>query len=247
MVSSIANSLRLRVGHRRQTARHRPVERVARSEDQAHGRTHPGEPDADQRARAGAIGPRRLCQFARPDGQRWDAPLHADSFRRKRTGRDCSRAGFRPNSFAATIVVNQLARAQTNYSGVVADRTARDRYRDDDIDRRRRCQDDHHRRREQQPRRPCNAINASGAGVTASIIADEGGHRLILKGPTGDTGAFTLSADAGADPGLSGLCNGRRHDVRAEVLPTPSLRSTVSRSAAQQHRSTTLSPVCHSR
>src|SRR3546814_4172945 len=52
------------------------------------------------------------------------------------------------------------------------------------------------------------AINASGAGVTASIIADEGGHRLILKGPTGEAGAFTLTADAGADPGLSTFATG---------------------------------------
>lgn len=53
-----------------------------------------------------------------------------------------------------------------------------------------------------------NAINASGAGVTASIIADDGGHRLILKGPTGAASAFTLTADAGADPGLSAFGTG---------------------------------------
>src|SRR5687768_7210831 len=35
-----------------------------------------------------------------------------------------SRAGLSADSFAATVVVNQLARAQTNYSGVVSDRTA---------------------------------------------------------------------------------------------------------------------------
>lgn len=47
------------------------------------------------------------------------------------------------------------------------------------------------------------AINASGAGVTASIISDQGGSRLILKGATGADNAFTLTADSGADPGLS--------------------------------------------
>src|SRR3546814_17286045 len=52
------------------------------------------------------------------------------------------------------------------------------------------------------------AINASGAGVTASIIADEGGHRLLLKGPTGEAGAFTLTADAGPDPALSAFPTG---------------------------------------
>ncbi|SEH16350.1 flagellar hook-associated protein 2 [Sphingopyxis sp. YR583] len=114
-----------------------------------------------------------------------------------------SRAGLSADSFAATVVVNQLARAQTNYSGVVADRTAAIGTgtmtltvggvaktitigaTNNSLD------------------GLANAINTSGAGVTASIIADEGGHRLILKGPTGEAGAFTFSADAGADPGLS--------------------------------------------
>jgi flagellar hook-associated protein 2 len=114
-----------------------------------------------------------------------------------------SRAGLSADSFAATVVVNQLARAQTNYSGVVADRTAAIGAgtmtltvggvaktitigaTNNSLD------------------GLANAINASGAGVTASIIADEGGHRLILKGPTGETGAFTLAANAGADPALS--------------------------------------------
>src|SRR3546814_1393043 len=35
-----------------------------------------------------------------------------------------SRAGLSADSFAATVVVNQLARAQTSYSGVVADKAA---------------------------------------------------------------------------------------------------------------------------
>ncbi|MHA4839241.1 flagellar filament capping protein FliD [Sphingopyxis sp. MSC1_008] len=114
-----------------------------------------------------------------------------------------SRAGLSADSFAATVVVNQLARAQTNYSGVVADRAAAIGAgtmtltvggvaktitigaTNNSLD------------------GLANAINASGAGVTASIIADEGGHRLIVKGPTGEVGAFTLAADAGADPGLA--------------------------------------------
>ncbi|HEV2600389.1 flagellar filament capping protein FliD [Sphingopyxis sp.] len=114
-----------------------------------------------------------------------------------------SRAGLSADSFAATVVVNQLARAQTSYSGVVADKAAAIGAgtmtltvggvaktitigaANNSLD------------------GLANAINASGAGVTASIIADEGGHRLILKGPTGDAGAFTLTADAGADPGLA--------------------------------------------
>src|SRR3546814_14553573 len=54
------------------------------------------------------------------------------------------------------------------------------------------------------------AINARGAGVTASIIAAEGGHRPILKGPTGEAGAFTRTAYAGADPGTPTFAPGRR-------------------------------------
>ena len=50
--------------------------------------------------------------------------------------------------------------------------------------------------------------NASGAGVTASIIADDGGYRMILKGPTGEANAFTLAGDAGADPGLTAFSYG---------------------------------------
>ncbi len=119
-----------------------------------------------------------------------------------------SRAGLSADSFAATVVVNQLARAQTNYSGVVSDRTAAIGAgtmtltvggvaktitigaTNNSLD------------------GLANAINASGAGVTASIIADEGGHRLIVKGPTGEVGAFTLTADAGADPGLTAFSTG---------------------------------------
>lgn len=114
-----------------------------------------------------------------------------------------SRVGLSADSFAATVVVNQLARAQTNYSAVVADKTAAIGLgtmtltvggvaKTITIDATNNSLDG-----------LANAINASGAGVTASIIADEGGHRLILKGPTGEPGAFTLTADAGADPGLA--------------------------------------------
>ena len=119
-----------------------------------------------------------------------------------------SRAGLSADSFAATVVVNQLARAQTSYSGVVADRTAAigtgamtltigGVAKTITIDATNNSLDG-----------LASAINASGAGVTASIIADEGGHRLILKGPSGETNSFTLAANAGADPGLSAFTNG---------------------------------------
>jgi flagellar hook-associated protein 2 len=119
-----------------------------------------------------------------------------------------ARAGLHADSFAATVVVSQLARAQSTYSGVVADRTAAIGTgtmtltvggvaktitigaTNNSLD------------------GLASAINSSGGGVTASIIADQGGHRLILKGPSGAANAFTLASDAGADPALSAFAYG---------------------------------------
>jgi flagellar hook-associated protein 2 len=38
------------------------------------------------------------------------------------------------------------------------------------------------------------AINAKGAGVTASVVTDNQGSRLVMKGATGEANAFTLTA-----------------------------------------------------
>ncbi len=46
------------------------------------------------------------------------------------------------------------------------------------------------------------AINKSGAGVNAAIVTDQNGARLVLKGKTGETQAFTLTAGPGADADL---------------------------------------------
>lgn len=119
-----------------------------------------------------------------------------------------ARAGIHADSFAATVVVNQLARAQSTYSGVVADRTAAigtgtmtltvgGVAKTITVDGTNNSLDG-----------LASAINSSGGGVTASIIADQGGHRLILKGPSGAANAFTLAADAGADPGLTAFAYG---------------------------------------
>jgi flagellar hook-associated protein 2 len=50
------------------------------------------------------------------------------------------------------------------------------------------------------------AINAAGAGVTASILSDSDGARLVLKGANGAASAFTMTAteDVGAE-GLADL------------------------------------------
>lgn len=46
------------------------------------------------------------------------------------------------------------------------------------------------------------AINAAGAGVTASVIQDSTGSRLVIKGATGQAQAFKLAVDPAADIGL---------------------------------------------
>jgi len=50
-----------------------------------------------------------------------------------------------------------------------------------------------------------NAINAASSGLTASVRSENGAYRLILKGQTGESGAFTLSGnDSFAYPATSG-------------------------------------------
>jgi flagellar hook-associated protein 2 len=46
------------------------------------------------------------------------------------------------------------------------------------------------------------AINNLGAGVTANVLEDSNGARLTLTGPSGAANAFTLEAQAGAEPDL---------------------------------------------
>ena len=54
------------------------------------------------------------------------------------------------------------------------------------------------------------AINAKSSGVTASILSDVNGARLVLKGPTGEALAFEMTvAEDAAAPGLSALAVGR--------------------------------------
>lgn len=46
------------------------------------------------------------------------------------------------------------------------------------------------------------AINDAGAGVTATVVTDVSGARLVLKGATGAANAFTLSVPVGTATGL---------------------------------------------
>ena len=48
------------------------------------------------------------------------------------------------------------------------------------------------------------AINAKGAGISASVVTDSNGDAFLsIKGPTGASQAFTMTATAKSDPGLS--------------------------------------------
>lgn len=52
------------------------------------------------------------------------------------------------------------------------------------------------------------AINLTGSGLTASIVQDANGARLVLKGGSGAAQAFTLAADANAEADLSRFAYG---------------------------------------
>ena len=50
------------------------------------------------------------------------------------------------------------------------------------------------------------AINAKNAGITATVVSDANGARLVVKGATGAASAFTMTATEDADaPGLASL------------------------------------------
>jgi flagellar hook-associated protein 2 len=53
-----------------------------------------------------------------------------------------------------------------------------------------------------------NAINAANRGISASIVTDAGGARLVLKGNTGALAAFTLSVPDGTASGLERFAYG---------------------------------------
>lgn len=52
------------------------------------------------------------------------------------------------------------------------------------------------------------AINGKNAGITATVVTDNQGARLVLKGATGAGGGFTLTAGSDADGALSGFVGG---------------------------------------
>jgi flagellar hook-associated protein 2 len=50
-----------------------------------------------------------------------------------------------------------------------------------------------------------DAINASGSGVRASVVRDQGQYRLVLKGDTGVASAFSLAAEPDAEQSLTDM------------------------------------------
>ncbi len=113
--------------------------------------------------------------------------------------------GTRIGTLSGEIVIDRLARAQTLYSGYVA--TASDPIgqgsmtlsvgghdfaiavgaSNDSLS------------------GLASAINSSASGVTASVVTDSNGARLVLRGETGVAGAFTLTT---ADPALQPFAYG---------------------------------------
>lgn len=61
-------------------------------------------------------------------------------------------------------------------------------------------------------------INAASAGVTASIVNDASGSRLVLKGATGVSNAFKVSVTEGTSPGLSALAYDPSSDINNDHL-----------------------------
>ncbi|MBB5704914.1 flagellar filament capping protein FliD [Sphingopyxis panaciterrulae] len=207
MVSSIANSLGLGSGidikqlvtDLSNASRQPKIERLAQLTQQNQARI-----SAVAQARADLEGFADSLSQMVDDGTLRSTPTVSDESVLSAT----ARAGLHADSFAATIEVTQLARAQTAYSGIVVDREAAIGQgtmtlsiggtdyaitidaTNDSLD------------------GLAAAINASDSGATASIIADEGGYRMIVKGTTGQANGFTLAADAGADPGLTAFAYG---------------------------------------
>jgi flagellar hook-associated protein 2 len=52
------------------------------------------------------------------------------------------------------------------------------------------------------------AINDKAAGVTASVVTDSSGARLVIKGKSGEANAFTLSVPGGTTSGLERFASG---------------------------------------
>jgi flagellar hook-associated protein 2 len=122
-------------------------------------------------------------------------------------------AGARLGSLSASVEVRQLAQAQTLASaalirtdpvgqGVLTVTTASGAFdvtidaTNDNLD------------------GLAKAINDKNVGVTASVVTDTGGARLVVKGQSGAANAFSLSVPAGTTSGLERFASGAMTDAQ---------------------------------
>jgi flagellar hook-associated protein 2 len=78
------------------------------------------------------------------------------------------------------------------------------------------------------------AINASGAGLTASVVTDATGARLAIKGATGTANAFTITPGPNADADLSKLAlNAQSMTVSGTTVVSPTLADATTAAVGQ--------------
>jgi flagellar hook-associated protein 2 len=78
------------------------------------------------------------------------------------------------------------------------------------------------------------AINGSGAGVTASVVTDSTGARLTIKGATGAANAFTITPGPNADADLSKLAfNASSMTVSGTTVVSPTLTDATTAAVGQ--------------
>ncbi len=70
-------------------------------------------------------------------------------------------------------------------------------------------------------------INASSSGISASIVNDASGARLVMKGPTGESNAFKVSVTEGSTAGLSALAYDPTSNINTDKLTQPASNAQV--------------------
>lgn len=114
-------------------------------------------------------------------------------------------AGTMATDLSGEIVIEQLARGQTVYSGYVADPTAAIGQGSFTLT----VGGQAHTITVDAGNDSLNglaaALNGSGSGVSATVVSDSAGSRLVLRGQVGGDKAFTLTT---AEPALQGFSYG---------------------------------------
>jgi flagellar hook-associated protein 2 len=110
--------------------------------------------------------------------------------------------GARLGGLSAAVEVRQLAQAQTVSSGYLASRTAAVGEGTLTLDVGGTAVDVTITAANNNLDGLAKAINDKNTGVTASVVTDSNGARLVIKGKTGAANAFTLSVPGGTASGL---------------------------------------------